>query len=170
VWCRYRSSAIDIARLRLWLSLIVDEEDFYNIEALPNLDYKIVQGNSLIGIPDGVTVNEEIRNELETLKNDFFKETNEAHKKELRNKINTKIEEQFKFLEPIVGYKIEFDLKLYFSEVWHYNKGFDVVIGNPPYVQMQKDNGQLSKLLKIIGYETFERTGDIYCLFYEKGF
>ncbi len=164
------ASAIDIARLRLWLSLIVDEEDFYNIEALPNLDYKIVQGNSLIGIPDGVTVNEEIRNELETLKNDFFKETNEAHKKELRNKINTKIEEQFKFLEPIVGYKIEFDLKLYFSEVWHYNKGFDVVIGNPPYVQMQKDNGQLSKLLKIIGYETFERTGDIYCLFYEKGF
>ena len=42
------TSAIDIARLRLWLSLVVDEEDFDNIEALPNLDYKIVAGNSLI--------------------------------------------------------------------------------------------------------------------------
>ena len=39
------ASAIDIARLRLWLSLVVDEEDLDNIEALPNLDYKIVCGN-----------------------------------------------------------------------------------------------------------------------------
>ncbi|GJL66040.1 MAG: hypothetical protein NPIRA05_10110 [Nitrospirales bacterium] len=42
------ASAIDIARLRLWLSLIVDEEDYGSIEALPNLDYKIMQGNSLV--------------------------------------------------------------------------------------------------------------------------
>jgi hypothetical protein len=42
------ASAIDIARLRLWLSLIVDESDYAKIEALPNLDYKIMQGNSLV--------------------------------------------------------------------------------------------------------------------------
>lgn len=42
------ASAIDIARLRLWLSLVVDEDDLDNIETLPNLDYKIVCGNSLI--------------------------------------------------------------------------------------------------------------------------
>jgi len=42
------SSAIDIARLRLWLSLVVDEDDLDPIETLPNLDYKIVCGNSLI--------------------------------------------------------------------------------------------------------------------------
>ena len=41
-------SAIDIARLRLWLSLVVDEDDLDPIETLPNLDYKIVCGNSLI--------------------------------------------------------------------------------------------------------------------------
>ncbi len=40
--------AIDIAKLRLWLSLIVDEEDYKQINPLPNLDYKIMQGNSLI--------------------------------------------------------------------------------------------------------------------------
>ena len=42
--------AVDIARLRFWLSLIVDEE---NPQALPNLDYKIVEGNSLITTFDG---------------------------------------------------------------------------------------------------------------------
>jgi len=40
--------AVEIAKLRLWLSLIVDEDDIKNIKPLPNLDYKIMQGNSLI--------------------------------------------------------------------------------------------------------------------------
>lgn len=39
--------AIDIAKLRLWLSIVV-EEDINEIEPLPNLDYKIMQGNSLL--------------------------------------------------------------------------------------------------------------------------
>ena len=42
------SGAIDIAKLRLWLSLVVDEEDYHTIKPLPNLDFKIMQGNSLI--------------------------------------------------------------------------------------------------------------------------
>ena len=42
------SSAVDIAKLRFWLSLIVDEEDIKNIKPLPNLDYKIMCGNSLL--------------------------------------------------------------------------------------------------------------------------
>ena len=40
--------AIEISKLRLWLSLIVDENDIENIKPLPNLDYKIICGNSLI--------------------------------------------------------------------------------------------------------------------------
>ena len=42
------TSAVDIAKLRLWLSLIVDEKSFEKINPLPNLDYKIIQGNSLV--------------------------------------------------------------------------------------------------------------------------
>ena len=48
--------AIDIGKLRLWLSLIVDEEDYERINPLPNLDYKIMQGNSLIEDFHGISL------------------------------------------------------------------------------------------------------------------
>ena len=47
-------SAVEIAKLRLWLSLVVDEEDIRQIKPLPNLDYKIMQGNSLLEEYEGV--------------------------------------------------------------------------------------------------------------------
>ena len=40
-------SAVDIAKLRLWLSLTIDQENYDRINTLPNLDYKFLQGNSL---------------------------------------------------------------------------------------------------------------------------
>ena len=43
------------------------------------------------------------------------------------------------------------------------------MIGNPPYIQLQK-MGKETDILQEAGFETFARTGDIYCLFYEKGF
>ena len=46
--------------------------------------------------------------------------------------------------------------------------GFDCVIGNPPYIQLQKMGTDADALQKM-NYETYERTGDIYCLFYEIG-
>jgi len=60
----------------------------------------------------------------------------------------------------------------FFDADWMFDakQGFDVVIGNPPYVQLQKDGGKLANQLKSQKFETFEKTGDIYALFYEKGF
>ncbi len=62
---------------------------------------------------------------------------------------------------------------IYFAEVFSgENPGFDIVIGNPPYIQLQKaidKDKKYADLYKNQGYKTFERTGDIYCLFYEKG-
>ena len=46
---------------------------------------------------------------------------------------------------------------------------FDVVIGNPPYIQLQKDGGKLRKLYEEAGFSTFAKSGDIYQLFYERG-
>ena len=47
--------------------------------------------------------------------------------------------------------------------------GFDIVIGNPPYIQLQKNRGELRRRYQTTDFETFAATGDIYQLFYEKG-
>ena len=50
------------------------------------------------------------------------------------------------------------------------NDGFDIVIGNPPYIQLQNNGGELAQLYAPCNYKTYARTGDIYCLFYERGY
>ncbi len=69
--------------------------------------------------------------------------------------------------DPKIAGEKAFDWNEEFKEIMS-NGGFDVVIGNPPYVQLQKMK-EGSKKLQKIGYRTFERTGDLYALFYEKG-
>ena len=58
----------------------------------------------------------------------------------------------------------------WFDPEWMFGlaDGFDVVIGNPPYIQLQKAGGRLGRLYAPCNFESFIRTGDIYCLFYEK--
>ncbi len=160
------ASAIDIARLRLWLSLVVDEDDLDPIETLPNLDYKIVCGNSLIGMPETAMHDLNVEKELEALKEQFYNQTNERKKKALRTQINNKIRELLDSAETFAGYKIDFDFKLYFSEVWHEKGGFDVVIGNPPYGV--KFNKEEKKLLRDI-YPESQFKIDSYSLFILRG-
>jgi len=162
------SSAIDIARLRLWLSLVVDEDDLDPIETLPNLDYKIVAGNSLIGLPDGVMRNLQVEAELEKLKEKFYDITDENEKKALRKQINTKIRELLDSAEQFARYKIDFDFKLFFSEVWREKGGFDVVIGNPPYVDIKQLPKELVKFL-FSEYKSTENRINLYSTFIEKG-
>lgn len=59
----------------------------------------------------------------------------------------------------------------FFDPEWMFclKEKFDIVIGNPPYIQLQSNGGELAKLYEHCGYSTFARTGDIYCLFYERG-
>ncbi|GHS97958.1 hypothetical protein FACS189421_05700 [Bacteroidia bacterium] len=128
-------SAIDIARLRLWLSLVVDEEDFDNIETLPNLDYKIVCGNSLIGFPENW--NSPAFERIEKLKDKFFAETDVEIRKTYKMEIDKEIADRLSSSQRIFGYQVNFDFKLFFSEVWREKEGFDIVIGNPPYVRVQ---------------------------------
>lgn len=57
-----------------------------------------------------------------------------------------------------------------FNDVFNQtSKGFDIVIGNPPYIQLQSNSGLLAKLYEGCHYKTFTRTGEIYSLFYERG-
>ena len=60
----------------------------------------------------------------------------------------------------------------FFDPEWMFclKEKFDIVIGNPPYIQLQNNGGELAKLYEPCGYKTFAKTGDIYCLFYERGY
>lgn len=73
--------AIEIAKLRLWLSLIVDEQDIRQIKPLPNLDYKIMQGNSLLEEFEGIKLFDE-----ELLTQPKF--DNSAQVKDIKDRIN----------------------------------------------------------------------------------
>lgn len=117
--------AVEIAKLRLWLSLIVDEEDIKQIQPLPNLDYKIVCGNSLLGV-EKTLFNLEVFEELERLKPVYFGETNAKKKQESKSPIDDLIRQ-------LTNNNETFDFEVYFSEVFHEKGGFDVVIANPPY-------------------------------------
>ncbi len=154
------SGAVEIAKLRLWLSLVVDEEERASIQPLPNLDYKIVCGNSLLGV--NKLFNHKSLKKLEELKPLQFNETSAVKKQKRKKQIDDLIGQMTN------GHK-DFDFEVYFSEVFHEKQGFDVTIGNPPYVALQKNGGELGQIYKNAGFTTFARTGDVYQLFYEKG-
>ncbi|GAI09298.1 unnamed protein product, partial [marine sediment metagenome] len=130
--------AVEIAKLRLWLSLVVDEEDIKQIKPLPNLDYKIVCGNSLLGVEKNL-FNLELFNEFEKQKLLYFDETDVKKKQEYKSQIDDLIRQ-------ITNNNETFDFEVYFSEVFHEKGGFDVVIANPPYVSFGlRDNKNAAK-------------------------
>ena len=101
--------AVEIAKLRLWLSLVVDEEDVKQIKPLPNLDYKIVWGDSLLGFPfksNRIT-------KIEALKLKFFDETNAGKKKALKQEIDAEIEAAFASSKKSLGVGVSFDFEIW---------------------------------------------------------
>jgi len=80
------SGAVEIAKLRFYLSLVVDEENIKDIRPLPNLDFKIMQGNSLISSYEGI----DFDNLFENKENEELFVSVEV--KETKNKIKEKLE------------------------------------------------------------------------------
>lgn len=184
--------AAEISKLRCFLTLVVDEnidetKPNRGVEPLPNLEFKFITADTLFKLPDdsffgGLYSHSEELKELQKLRLDYLQSYGEQKQQ---------IKEQFKALQRKIykdevkhkntgdtrAYKIStwnpFDHEKvdWFDPNWMYGvDGFDIVIGNPPYVQLQKDNGRLAKLYEGQGFETFDRTGDVYSLFYERGF
>ena len=152
--------AVDIAKLRLWLSLVVDEDDFLSIKPLPNLDYKIVCGNSLLGVERNL-LNDHLFEELETLKERFFQEINPRQKKEEKTRIE-------RLIRQLTDNDERFDFEIYFSEVFHEKRGFDVVIANPPYVRQESIKDFKPQLKQAFG-NFYCGTADLYTYFYKRG-
>ena len=70
--------------------------------------------------------------------------------------------------DPTIAGDKAFDWQKEFPQVFE-KGGFDVVIGNPPYVQLQS-MGAMSDVYAQCGYETYNKSADLYCLFTEKGY
>jgi len=161
--------AVEIAKLRLWLSLVVDEEDVRQIKPLPNLDYKVVAGNSLLGFP----YKTERLGKIEALKAQFFGETDHNKKMCLKAEIDGQLSQAFTSSKRSVGYEVNFDFHTVFSEIFHSKRGFDVVIGNPPYLfaRNSKEKGITAADKKIYSdtYKLAEYQVNLYPLFIEKG-
>lgn len=267
--------AVEIAKLRLWLSLVVDEDDIKQIKPLPNLDYKIMQGNSLLEEFEGVKLFDEnllaspvidtnifakenqriasvgdklmgfykghpewqwskkkkstkpqevinlenelrllrkrvsqevvpknltqpplsgmavgskkIRDELAHLHKSFFEETNKGKKDQLRKQIDAlewqlieatlREEKKTPALEKLEEFKHAnvkpfFLWKLHFADVFEEKGGFDVIIGNPPYLRiqgMQKSQAEMIPFYRK-SFESAQGSFDLYALFIERGY
>lgn len=157
--------AVEIAKLRLWLSLVVDEEDIKNIKPLPNLEYKVVCGNSLLGYP----YRPQGLDKIETLKERFLNETRPTVKVELHKHIDEIIYGLFEDTKKSLGYQVSMDFKINFSEVFHFDGGFDVVIANPPYIKARdnKDKETRKQIARL--YVSTYKMWDIYIPFIEQG-
>ena len=167
--------AVNIAMLRMWLSLAIDYEG-ESPPPLPNLDFKVLRGDSLLGLDpiSGAEVQGSLGYSqdkvqlLGRLKGEFLRESKGVEKDRLRTEIasvNAEILDSLGVVanEGVLNWRVEF------AEVFGGGRGFDIAIANPPYVQLQKDAGRLGELYQGCGYTTFTKTGDIYQLFYERG-
>ncbi len=167
----------------------------FGIPTLPNLETKFVAANSLISIKKTKTGEfygelfgyEEIKSlkeKLHEVRQEHFSAKNTNRKKALREQ-DRKLREQLARLMADDNYYAPADAKQlaewnpydqnavasFFDPEWMFGvtDGFDIIIGNPPYIQLQNNGGKLGKLYANEGYNTFARTGDISCLFYERG-
>ncbi|HEX8331128.1 MAG TPA: TaqI-like C-terminal specificity domain-containing protein, partial [Segetibacter sp.] len=117
----------------------------------------------------------ELRGQLALAQNNFDLFGQKRSQKEMEavvekvNKSIAKLENEIAEIENNAIYQHAFEWRFEFPEVLNEKgefEGFEVVIGNPPYIQLQK-MGESADVLENMGFKTFTRTGDIYCLFYE---
>lgn len=188
--------AVDIARLRFWLSIVVDEE---KASPLPNLDYKIMQGNSLIESYKGMDLSRltydnkdkshiteysifdddtnQLQRRVTQLLTQYYSCSDHEQKHRLQRDISHAISQQLELqkFDPAILHELKhinlaenthfFLWHTWFSDVFA-NGGFDIVIGNPPYVSavnMARSNDE--KLLYKKLYPEATGAYDMYVLF-----
>lgn len=191
--------AVDIARLRFWLALIIDEKEPM---PLPNLDFKIMQGNSLLESYKGVDLDvtskklktgkdtkktrgvlslgfeeTDVQKIIQDLVKSYFSITDHTLRAQRRQQIDKYVKDYIKVcaegnhevqdaVDELETPNDQFFLwHTYFADVFE-KGGFDIVIGNPPYVNVEGISVEDKKIYKDT-FTCFEKRADLFSLFLE---
>ena len=159
--------AVNIAMLRLWLSLAVDYEGEVP-EPLPNLDYKVATGDSLTGptpeSPDEqISLEEPLVQQIQERQVEYLVTHTDPGKHRLRERI-AELKGQ---LQGWQANEDEFVWRVEFPDVFQ-EGGFDIVISNPPYVRQEKIV-PIKPVLEQQFPEVYDGQGDLYVYFYKRG-
>lgn len=186
--------ATEIAKLRCFLSLIVeetvqDDEPNRGIQPLPNLDFKFITANSLVRLENTMEQSGQASlfedqshiYELKRIRDEYFT-ADPDERAEL--KAEFKDIQRVMFQTTISNYAknasnryrllsewnpFENESTTWFNPEWMFGlQRFDIVIANPPYIHLEHMKDQ-SAFYKTLNFSTYEARGDIYALFYEKG-
>lgn len=225
-----KQEAIEIGRLRLWLSLVVDAQE---PEPLPNLDYKLMAGDGVLETMDGTRFGDtatgtaallgadagiaELIGRIERTRDAFFNEENSAERRKKREtlmqlerqlfaadidwrvknldeqitvlrrrahskkgdsakdlalttRLNELVSEKTRVLRDLEPLPF-FLHRVHFSEVMQReNAGFDIVLGNPPYVSINNMEAPYKTALKTAFPEVESGRADLYVYFFAKAF
>lgn len=177
--------AVDIARLRFWLAMVVDATE---PEPLPNLHFKIMQGNSLlesyngkdlsrltkvnIGEPGSLGLqNDDAELLISSLAN-YYSESDHGERAKIFNDIINNVRRQIFELTQSEDFMKDVDdlsandkfflWHTWFADVFA-NGGFDIIIGNPPYLKEGRANKAIFEAVKDSPY--YQGKMDIWYMF-----
>jgi len=184
--------ATQISRLRFFISLVIDQKvdknnpNNYGILPLPNLETNFISADTLIDLEKPLQFKFEseelkkLKKKLIELRHRYFRIKDRSSKLGLQKK-DKEIREKIKELlvknswQEVEAKKVA-DFDIFDQNSWAdwfdseymfgISEGFDIVIGNPPYVRQEKIRDMKTKLTK---YEVYTSTADLYVYFYEKG-
>lgn len=184
--------AAEISKLRCFLTLVVDEKidetkENRGVEALPNLEFKFVTADTLIKLPEEIdhgglfNLNDEL-DKLKDLRKCYLQSYGKEKaklKKEFEDLQEEMLAQQF-----TMGESIDYESKAYkistwkpfsheksewFDPLWMFGiNGFDIVIGNPPYVDI-KNLPPVDVKYYFKTFKTTEKRINLYAIFIEQG-
>ena len=188
--CDIQPMAVELSRLRCWLSLIIDElvdkkKVNWGIANLPNLDFKFVCVNTLISLPEfsaSFGISEEEFNKLKILREEYFTASakrkeeieNEFKKaqKEIAEKHNEWARKDSQSVHLLINWDpFEISKTSWFDPFWMFGikDEFDVVIANPPYIGQKGFNHLFREVKKSPLGKYHQRRMDYFYFFFHAG-
>ncbi len=191
--------AIQISKLRFFISLVCDQRtnrnkrENHGIRPLPNLETKFVAANALFGLKMEKQFEmfaspkvKALESELQRVRHDHFAATTRQRKLVLQARDRELREALAKELEQGTFGDSESSRKLaawnpydpqqsaeFFEPLWMFDQslsdGFDILVGNPPYVSVERFSGTPVQAKWQETFTTYAARGDVYCFFYERG-